>query len=108
MDLAVAQAGDRARLFRNQSARPGIRVILQGTPDNRQAIGAWLRVKSGASWGPVHEIRAGSGYGSLDSAVQILARPEGPASLQVRWPGGRTMQTEIPWNADVMILHEDN
>ena len=41
-------------------------------------------------------IHAGSGYWSQDSAVPVLATPEPPTTVWVRWPGGKTQQSEVP------------
>jgi hypothetical protein len=51
-----------------------------------------MRLKSG----PAREIRAGSGYWSQDSAVQVLARLPEPMQLWVRWPAGQTNLIEVP------------
>jgi len=56
-------------------------------------------LRFGAGAGPVREIHAGSGYWSEDSAVQVLAAPDTPAQLWVRWPGGRTTTNTVPAGA---------
>jgi hypothetical protein len=76
-------------------AKPGLRVRLAGTEGNLTAIGAQLRLISGARKGPLREIRAGSGYWSQDSCVQVVAAPEAGAKVWVRWPGGKETVTEI-------------
>jgi hypothetical protein len=85
-------------VFRNSGSPAGVRVHLHGPPGNRDAIGAVLRVKTSGEWGPAREIHAGSGYWSQSSPVQIMHGKEGrrPESVRVRWPGGRTMEMEIP------------
>ena len=57
---------------------------------------AGLAVETAQRAGPAREVRAGSGYWSQDSAVQVLAAPESPAQVRVRWSGGRTTTNEIP------------
>jgi hypothetical protein len=96
-DLAVAQNGGSTRLFRNVRGDPGVRVTLRGASGNSTAVGAAVRLKFGTRWGPAREIHAGSGFYSQDSAVSILAAPEAPTMLQVRWPGGAL--SEWPWPA---------
>ena len=55
-----------------------------------------LRLKYDERFGPAREIHAGSGYWSQDSAVQVMAIPEQPTQIQVRWPGGKvTRQRDI-------------
>jgi len=99
VDLVVTQNGAATRLFHNVTAKPGLRVRLAGPPGNPSGIGAQLRVLFGERGGPVREIHAGSGYWSQDSAVSVLAIPETPSRLWVRWPGGKVTTTELPLDA---------
>jgi enediyne biosynthesis protein E4 len=96
VDLALAQVDAETKLFRNESARPGLRVRLRGPPGNPHGIGAVLRLTTGAKSGPAREVHAGAGYWSQDSAIQVLAGPEAATGLSVRWPGGKTVTTAIP------------
>jgi hypothetical protein len=98
VDLVVTQNGARTRLFRNQGARPGLRVRLRGNPDNPTGVGATIRIHYGERIGPAREIHAGSGYWSQDSAIQIFAMPEPPTRIEVRWPGGKVHTSVIPPN----------
>jgi hypothetical protein len=98
IDLAVTQNGAPTKLYRNSEAKPGLRIILQGSPPNPHGIGAVLRILAQEYQGPAREIHAGSGYGSQDSFAQVLTMPPGPATLWIRWPGGRTTTTPIPPN----------
>lgn len=93
-DLVVAQNGAATRLFLNAGAKPGLRVRLAGPPPNPTAVGATVRLRFGHRLGPAREVHAGSGYLSQDSPVLVLATPESPTAIMVRWPGGRT--TELP------------
>jgi hypothetical protein len=95
MDLAVTQNGAPTRLFTNQSAPPGIRVQLIGSATNPSAIGAKVRWTTAKHSSPVQEIHSGSGYGSADSALLILAAPAETAELIVQWPGGKTTAQSI-------------
>lgn len=97
VDLAVSQSGAGARLYRNQGARPGLRVRLVGEGANSAGFGATLRLGHGDRWGPLREVRAGGGYWSQDGVVQVLARPDGePLTLRVRWPGGAVSSAAVP------------
>jgi enediyne biosynthesis protein E4 len=98
-DLVVTQNGAATRLFRNVTARPGLRVRLLGPPGNPYAVGAMLRLHSGAYSGPAREIQAGSGFWSQNSPVQVLGLPQAPATLEIRWPGGRTHKVAVPKDA---------
>ena len=97
MDLVVTQNGAETKLYRNTVGKPGVRVKLRGTAQNPHAIGAVLRAGSG----PVREVRAGSGYWSQDSPVQVL-QPAG--KLRIRWPGGGTTETDIPDGAKEITI----
>lgn len=89
LDLAVTQNGAETKLYHNLSGKPGLRVKLKGPPGNRTAIGAVMRIKGRTGWGPARELHAGSGYWSQDSAVTVVALPEGAEEMEVRWPGGK-------------------
>ena len=102
VDLAVSQNGAPTRLFRNAAGTAGVRVHLDGGANNPLGIGAQLRLMAGGKSGPVHEVRAGSGYWSMDGAVTVLARPVGADAISVRWPGG-AVQT-VPLAAGEMSI----
>jgi len=94
LDLAVGQNGAETKLFRNEAGRPGLRVRLRGAAGNPSAIGAMVRgIKNGVK-GPAHEIHAGSGYWSQNSATVVLA--SNANQIWVRWPGGKETLSEIP------------
>jgi len=97
IDLAVGQNGGRTALWHNRTARPGLRVRVDAGPDNPLGIGVQLRGIAGSVRGPVREIRAGSGYWSMDGATTVIGRPNELDSLWVRWPGGKT--TTVPVSA---------
>ncbi|PYI79925.1 MAG: hypothetical protein DME26_22605 [Verrucomicrobia bacterium] len=99
MDLAVAQHNGPTILLRNVRGRPGVRVTLQGPRENPTAVGAMVRLKFDARFGPAREIHAGSGYWSQDSAAPVMAAPAAPTAVQIRWPGGKSQ--EWPWPAGV-------
>ena len=106
VDLVVTQNGAATRLFQNVTAKPGLRVRLAGRPGNPAGLGAVMRLKFGARFGPAREIRAGSGYWSQDSAVQVLGMPEVPAQLWIRWPGGSTTTTDIPLGSSEVTVND--
>ena len=103
-DLAVAQNGALTRLFRNVKARPGVRVRLDGGQGNPLGIGTQLRVIAGARSGPVREVRAGTGYWSMDGAISVLALPAGADSVWARWPGGEAVTLPlVPGQKEVVV-----
>ena len=99
VDLVVTQNGAPTTLWHNVGAKPGLRVRLEGSPGNPDAIGAIIRLNFGDRFGPAREIHGGSGYWSEDSPVQVLATPETPRAVWVRWPGGRVTTTPVPLGA---------
>jgi hypothetical protein len=107
-DLAVAQNGTLTRLFRNSSGRPGLRVRLDAGSGNPLGIGAQIRVLARGSGGPVREVRAGTGYWSMDGATTVLSLPSGADSLWVRWPGGQTQTVPIPAGARALSVKHGN
>ena len=99
VDVAIGQNGGTTKLFRNATAKPGLRIRLQGEDANPMAIGATIRMLGGEGEGPVREIHAGSGYWSQDSALQVLARLREPLRIRVRWPKGNRVEYPVPKEA---------
>jgi len=106
-DLAVAQNGSALRLFRNQGARPGLRVSLDGGPSNPSGAGAQVRLWAGDKPGPVRVLHLGVGYWSCPSPVVIPGCPGIPTQVEVRWPGGRTTRAELPAEARWVRIKSD-
>jgi len=96
LDLVVSQNGEATRLFRNQGAKPGLRVRLTGPPSNPDGIGAQVRVVYGSAMGPVREVQSGSGYWSENGAIQVFGTSGTPTEVWVRWPGGTETRVPIP------------
>ena len=95
VDLVVTQLGAETRLYHNETARPGLRVRLRG-----QAVGAILRLKFGKEWGPAREVHD-------RGAVTIMTGSGAPTSIQVRWPGGKLTETEVPAGArEITVARE--
>jgi hypothetical protein len=91
VDLAVSQNGAATTLWRNRKARPGLRVRLDAGGDNPTGVGAQLRVDGGHA----REIRAGSGYWSVDDPVTVLAFSNASRELWIRWPGGTEQRVSL-------------
>jgi hypothetical protein len=98
LDLAVGQNSADTKLFRNERARPGLRVSLRGPAENRAGFGAVIRRGNG----PAHERHAGSGWWSQNSATAVLGGSG--TSVSVRWPGGRETTTNIPPGATSVVI----
>ncbi len=96
MDLVVAQNSAETKLYRNTGAKPGLRVRLKGPPGNPAGLGTSVRLKFGTRLGPVRELHGGGGYESQDSPELVLATPEPPTAILVRWPGGHPVESPLP------------
>lgn len=104
IDLAVGQNNGPAGLFRNVRATPGLRVRLRGPVWNPDAAGATIRLEFGGRLGPARAVQIGSGYWSQESLVQVMAAPERPSAVWVRWPGARvTEHTISPEQKEITI-----
>jgi hypothetical protein len=67
-----------------------------------------MRMKyGGEKMGPVREVSAGSGYWSQESVVEVMASPEKPTGLWVRWPGGKTMEVSVPDGVKEITVNTD-
>lgn len=106
-DLLVAQNGAATTFWHNRRGRSGLRVRLAGPAGNPSGYGAAIRLHFAGRKGPIREVHAGSGYGSQDSAIQILARPAEATAIEVRWPGGESSVHPIPADAREVRLHRE-
>ena len=93
-DIAIGQNGGATTLWHNASGVAGVRVRLVGPPGNPDAIGATVRGVRDGRRGPVHEVRAGSGYWSVDAPAPVITG--GATSLEIRWPSGGTTTVAVP------------
>ncbi|MDP7048263.1 MAG: VCBS repeat-containing protein [Verrucomicrobiota bacterium] len=111
LDLVVTQSGGRTRLFRNNQAKPGLRVRLVGGRLNPDAIGASSRLHFGqapdTTTGTWREWQLGSGYGSQDGLAKVLATPSPPSAIEIRWPSGKTTRTSLPAGLTEITLTPD-
>jgi hypothetical protein len=96
VDLVVSQNNASARLYHNETARPGLRVRVQGSANNPAGFGVVVRPRSGDKLGPAHEIHGGGGYWSQDAATLVLGGSDAIDALVVRWPGGKTVTNGVP------------
>ena len=97
----------RTRSFRNRTGKPGFRVTLEGPDGNPEGIGAVIRMVMGSRLGPARELHAGSGFRSQDASDTVLATPETPTAVEVRWPGGRVQRHEWPKGATAVVIGND-
>ncbi|WP_310688799.1 FG-GAP-like repeat-containing protein [Aliifodinibius sp. S!AR15-10] len=96
-DLAVSQNEDETKLYLNQTEKQGYVVRLIGPEANRDALGSGIRVVyQDDTKGPWREIKAGTGYRSQPSAVQVLGYEQEVTAIEVSWFDGttKTVQAE--------------
>jgi hypothetical protein len=96
VDLVVGQNGAATRLYRNQVARPGLRLRLNAGPGNPWGIGAVVRLRHGDHWGPARELHLGAGWWSADDPVVVLGPRANVTAVEVRWPGGLVRHYPVP------------
>jgi hypothetical protein len=96
IDLAVSQNGAQTKLYENILAKAGLRVHLKGSENNPKAIGAVVRIIYENGMGPARQIHAGSGYWSQDSPVLVMGLKQEPTKIQVKWPGEKVTESDIP------------
>ena len=106
VDLAVSQNGEATTLWRNVTGRPGVRVRLSGPVGNPRAVGAVLRLEGDGGAGAARAVLAGAGHWSTDGRTLVLARPSGPATLVVRWPGGAETRVAMTGGSDLVVRPE--
>jgi hypothetical protein len=92
LDILVTDNGQPAEVLRNRDGNRlnAIGLRLVGTRSNRDAIGARVRVTSGAVTS-VQEVKAGSSYlGQNDIVLHVgLGTANQADRVEIRWPSGR-------------------
>ncbi|MBM43651.1 MAG: RNA-binding protein [Phycisphaerae bacterium] len=98
LDIIVTQVGDRPLLLRNEQAlgHHWIRIVLQGTLPNLDAIGAWVEVDAGG----VTQRRKVMPTRSYLSQVELpltfgLGENDGIEALRVTWPDGSIQDVDV-------------
>jgi hypothetical protein len=92
LDVLITTNGGQPRFYRNDlvAAHKGVRVSLQGTRSNRDAVGARVRVRVGKTW-LTRLVRTGSSY--LSQSELPLTFGLGPADradeATIEWPDGK-------------------
>tara|TARA_B100001094_G_scaffold305176_1_gene334795 strand:- start:113 stop:1186 length:1074 start_codon:yes stop_codon:yes gene_type:complete len=109
IDLVVTQNGSLTHLYRNQKAKPGLRVKVNAGPANPTGVGAQVRlVFTDGTKGAVRPITAGSGYWSQDSATQVLGYKKPVQHLEVRWPDGQITRKSVEKEAKEITVERDS
>jgi hypothetical protein len=107
VDLCVSQNGAQSKLYRNSTAKPGLRVRLNGPAANPFGYGVKLRIRENGQSGPAREIHCGSGYWSQDGATQVLSVNSPDAEILIRWPGQKELTAKIPAGAKEISINTE-
>jgi hypothetical protein len=90
MDVVVNNFNCAAGVYRNDTAKPRVAVMLKGVPPNTHGIGARLRVYGGPVSLQNQEIISGGRYLSCDQAMRVFAAGSlTTLAGEVDWPGGQ-------------------
>jgi len=119
VDLFVGNGGHGAdepnQLLRNDGLDTGhwVRIDLRGTRDNRDAVGAVVRVSDGpagaSSWEVFRHVHQCSGFNSSQERIQRIGTGAcgGPYHVTVRWPGGGLQEVgAVPEGRTTTIVQE--
>ena len=90
LDILVTQTGDRALLFRNDqvTGNEWLRVRLQGTVANRDAIGAWVEVEASGAKQRQQVMPTRSYLSQVELTLTFgLGDATQADAVRVRWPG---------------------
>ena len=98
-DLIATRNENHALVFRNNHSEGGnsFAVRLQGSQQNKRAIGARIEVILTDGSKQTAEVNAGGGYLSQSSTKRFFGFPTSnpPRTIRVTWPSGRI--ASVPW-----------
>jgi len=96
-DFVASRNNSTTVAFRNggMAGRGSLRVSLRGDSNNPPAVGARVKMTAADGKTQVAEISAGSGYWSQSDAAAYFGHTS-EATVEVRWPDGRTTQHVVP------------
>jgi enediyne biosynthesis protein E4 len=109
LDVVITQTGGPPLLLRNDQARGHrwMRLKLAGTRGNRDAIGAWIQVKTSEGI-LTRQVMPAKGYlSSSELPVTIGLGNADPEAVEIIWPGGKRQAVEhVPLNQLVVVREE--
>ena len=94
-DAIFALNDGACRIFKNQSDAGHVKLLLEGPPANRNAIGARILLQGDIS--QAFEISAGNGYLSQSSTAFTLSKENiaKTQSIVVHWPDGTSSESDL-------------
>ncbi len=99
LDLVLTQPGRRAVLLRNdqQLGHGWVRLKLEGTGENRDAIGAWVELRAGGMVQRRQVMPTRSYLSQVELPLTFgLGEAAAVESVQIRWPDGTLQQLREP------------
>ena len=106
VDIAITQNNDSIKLYFNQTANPGVRVILKGKTGNYLCVGTTIMIEADGVKGPKREISIGGGYLSQDSLTQIFPINYKKGKFHVRWNDLESAVYSIPNKSKTIIISQ--
>lgn len=102
LDILIIACGQAARLLRNdqQLNHHWLRFRLEGTTSNRDAIGAWVEVKTNAGTQARQVMPTRSYLSQVELPITFgLGTQDQVSSVEIVWPGGRRQEV-TDWKLD--------
>jgi hypothetical protein len=101
LDFFQSNADQPGLFYHNTTGKTGnwVELKLIGSRSNRDAIGARVKLKSGATT-MIREVNGGNGYSS-QSMTRLhfgLGAAEVPEPVEIRWPSGVVEKVTVPVN----------
>jgi len=111
-DLLISNIdGGQPQLLVNQTQNNNgwLKVTLEGTLSNRDAVGARVDLERSDGHTIMQEIKAGGSYQSTSTKALFFGLADSEASsLTIRWPSGHTqILDEVPSNTTLHIIEDD-
>ncbi len=105
LDLVVANANGRARVFDNQTPTRGGWLTVRALDGGRDAVGAEVLLRVGDTW-QVRSVHHARGYlSSAEAAVHFGLEPgAAPAEVRVNWPRGGEESFGVPAHGRHVVL----
>jgi len=101
MDVIGSNFNSAAGVYRNDTAKPRVAMMLKGLTPNTHGIGAKIRVYGGPVSRQSQEIISGGRYLSCDQAMRVFAAGSltNRLRIEVDWPNGqRSVVDEVAGN----------
>jgi hypothetical protein len=110
LDVAMTTNNGPAYLLRNDggSARGWLRVKLAGSRNNRDGVGARIKVTAGGRW-QTALVKTGASYCSQSEMVATFGLDQAAQAdrVEVTWPGGAVQTVENVPARTLLVVHED-